>query len=110
MKIAARSTTLPSTLRQSSVQAKLKRGTLKAGSFAKKAVFKPRLVKLVAARTFRNKLRFGSGIFSAVQGPNCVDGTIRGTIRFILQEGAGARQLTTRPATDTMTFAARGYR
>jgi len=59
-------------------------GTPRADSFTKKAVLRPLLVEVVAAGVFGNKLRFGSWIFSAVQGSNWVNGTVRCAVRLIL--------------------------
>ena len=58
----------------------------------------------------RDKLRFSSRVFSAIQGSNCVNGTVRFAIRFVYKKRAGIRQLTTCPTVDTLTFTSSGDR
>ena len=64
----------------------------------------------MTARVRGNKLRFGSRIFSAIQGTNRVNGTVRFTVRLVLEKGAFIWQLTTRPAANALTFAVVGDR
>jgi len=52
-----------------------------------------------------NKLRFSSRVFSAIQGSDCVNRTVRFAIRFVFKKRAGIRQLTTFSTVDTLTFA-----
>ena len=66
------------------------------------------LIKPVTTGIRRNKLRFSSRVFSAIQGSNYVNGTVRFAIRFVFEKRAGIRQLTTCPTVDTLTFTSFG--
>jgi len=54
---------------------------------------------------FCNEFGFGSRVFSAIQGSNCVNGTVSFALRFVLEKRAGIRQLTACPAMNAFAFA-----
>ena len=68
------------------------------------------LVESMTTCIRRNEFGFGSRVFSAIQGPNCVNGTVIFAIRFIFEEGTKIRKFTACSAMIALSFTPFGNR